>query len=84
MRSPFIRLDANEVRVTLSGGPDEIAMETADVGEGFDLEVKREGGLGLISMEERVRLVRDAFSIRSQPGEGTVVKVRVPLRQAES
>ena len=76
---------ATEARVVLSGGLDEIAMEIADVGNGFDPEkVGGKGGLGLISMEERVRLVKGTFSIRSQPGTGTQVTVRVPLGGKES
>jgi len=76
---------AANVRIGLSGGPDEIAMEIADAGTGFDLKkIKGKGRLGLISMEERVRLVNGAFSIRSQPGKGTLVEVRVPLRQNQS
>jgi signal transduction histidine kinase len=76
---------AAHVRIALSGGRDEIAMEIADVGKGFDLQkIKGKGRLGLISMEERVRLVNGAFSIRSQPGKGTQVKVRVPLRRRKS
>jgi signal transduction histidine kinase len=76
---------AAHVRIALSGDSHEIAMEIADEGKGFDLEkIKGKGRLGLISMEERVRLVNGAFSIRSQPGKGTLVKVRVPLRQGQS
>jgi signal transduction histidine kinase len=76
---------AAQVRVALSGSPDEIAMEITDLGDGFDLDsIKGKGGLGLISMEERVRLVNGTFSIRSQPGTGTIVKVCVPLKQEES
>jgi signal transduction histidine kinase len=36
-------------------------------------------GLGLSSMRERVQLIEGDFSIRSQPGQGTVIKVCVPL-----
>jgi signal transduction histidine kinase len=51
------------------------------LGDGFDLEEGRgKGGLGLVSMEERVRLVNGTFSIQSRPGEGTRVEVRVPLQ----
>jgi len=75
---------AAHVRIALSGGRDEIAMEIADIGNGFDLEkIKGKGRLGLISMEERVRLVNGAFSISSQPEQGTLVKVRVPLQPRE-
>ncbi|MCU1337020.1 MAG: multi-sensor hybrid histidine kinase [Bryobacterales bacterium] len=77
--------EATEVRVALNRSHDEIAMEIADAGEGFDLDsIQGKGGLGLISMEERVRLVNGTFSIRSQPGKGTLVRVCVPLHLEES
>ena len=42
-------------------------------------EVRSQPGLGLSSMEERVRLVEAELSIISAPGKGTTVAVRVPL-----
>jgi len=76
---------ATTVRVALQAGSDDIALEVADTGDGFDLEqAKGRGGLGLISMEERARLLNGAFGIRSQPGMGTLVTIRVPLRHKES
>ncbi len=38
------------------------------------------GGLGLLSMEERARLVGGTLAIRSSPGQGTLVEARVPAR----
>jgi signal transduction histidine kinase len=71
---------AAEVRVTLSGRKDGIILRVEDIGDGFDLkEAKGKGGLGLISMEERVRLLNGKFTIHSQPGKGTTVEVFVPL-----
>jgi signal transduction histidine kinase len=37
------------------------------------------GGLGLISMRERVRLVSGMIAIDSKPMGGTTIHVRVPL-----
>jgi signal transduction histidine kinase len=72
---------ATKVRVVLSGKKNGITLRIEDVGDGFDLnEVKGKGGLGLISMEERVRLVSGKFTIKSQPGRGTIVEVFVPLK----
>jgi len=63
------------------GGKRRITLRIEDTGDGFDLnEVKGKGGLGLISMEERVRLVRGKFTIKSEPGKGTIVEVFVPLK----
>ena len=64
-----------------SATKDVLGLRIEDTGDGFDLnEAKGKGGLGLISMEERVRLVSGKFTIKSQPGEGTTVEVFVPLR----
>jgi len=73
---------AAHVRVALTGSVREIALEIEDRGRGFDLEtIKEKKGLGLVSMEERVRLVNGTLSIRSKVGKGTRVRVRVPLRK---
>lgn len=75
---------AKKVRVLLNAGSGEVVMEIADAGTGFELEeIKGTGGLGLISMGERVRLLNGAFSIQSQRGQGTLVRVRIPIPETE-
>jgi len=67
------------VEVQLWGTSGEIHLTIRDSGLGFDLETAMKGrGLGLISMQERVRLVRGSISIGSKRG-GTTIEVRVPL-----
>jgi signal transduction histidine kinase len=57
-----------------------VQLEVRDWGTGFDVEgAKRNRGLGLVSMQERVNLVEGRFSIESSPGEGTIIKAVVPL-----
>jgi signal transduction histidine kinase len=41
--------------------------------------VKGGGGLGLISMRERLRVVRGHLVVESRPSRGTRIRVRVPL-----
>jgi PAS domain S-box-containing protein len=66
--------------VGLWGTSDEIHLTVSDSGIGFDREAAKESrGLGLISMEERLKLVNGTFSIESQPRSGTTVHARVPL-----
>ena len=65
------------VRVTLTGNNSGLRLTVRDLGEGFDLSERR--GLGLISMEERTRLVGGTFRINSALGEGTTVQVQVPV-----
>jgi PAS domain S-box-containing protein len=77
--------DANMVHVSLTVRPEEVVLSVANDGRGFDLkESRQKGGLGLISMEERVRLVSGSISIRSQPEEGTVVEVVVATKDRAS
>ena len=68
------------VEVRLWGTSDEILLTVSDAGAGFDTEAaRRNQGLGLISMEERLKLVKGTFSIESQPERGTTIHARVPL-----
>lgn len=58
----------------------DLVMTVSDLGRGFDIQtVRGGGGLGLVSMEERLRLVNGKLFVRSKPGQGTTVDVRVPL-----
>jgi PAS domain S-box-containing protein len=67
--------------VRLWGASGEIHLTVSDSGAGFDCEVPREArGLGLISMEERLKALNGTFSIESQPQRGTTIHARVPLR----
>jgi PAS domain S-box-containing protein len=66
--------------VQLWGGANEIHLMVSDSGAGFDLEAARRGrGLGLIRMEERLKLVKGTFSIESRPKSGTTIHARVFL-----
>jgi signal transduction histidine kinase len=68
------------IEVRLWGTSEEIHLSVKDSGTGFDREAAKESrGLGLISMEERVKLVKGTLSINSQPKGGTTIHARVPL-----
>jgi PAS domain S-box-containing protein len=69
--------------VRLWGAPDAIHLTVKDSGSGFDREkAKQSRGLGLTSMEERLKLLSGTLSIASQPRRGTTIHARVPLRSA--
>jgi signal transduction histidine kinase len=73
---------APEASVSLLGNGDSIDLCIQDSGLGFDLaQGKKSVGLGLASMEERVHLIQGEFSIRSQPGQGTLIQVRAPISE---
>ena len=71
---------AKQVQVKVSGSPEGIQLCIHDTGLGFNSELaSSRNALGIVSMKERVQLVRGEFSIHSQPGHGTTVKILVPL-----
>jgi PAS domain S-box-containing protein len=69
---------AEAALVELQGSEDEIRLYIADAGSGFDVESAR-GGLGFLSMRERLRLVGGILSIQSEPLQGAEVSASVPL-----
>jgi signal transduction histidine kinase len=70
------------VSATLRGSGDEIQLEIADAGLGFDPQsAATSRGLGLISMQERLNLVNGKMAIESSLGKGTTIRARVPLRR---
>jgi signal transduction histidine kinase len=74
---------ASEAHVQLTGGQGVMRLAVTDAGCGFDAAAaSSKSGLGLISMRERVRLLRGTIDIESQPGTGTVISVSVPLPPA--
>jgi len=67
-----------EVRLQEISG--QLELEVSDRGVGFDAtKTKNGGGLGLVSMAERIYQVNGTFNIDSQPNAGTRICVRVPL-----
>lgn len=81
LRNVATHANATSARVSLSADQGEIALQIVDGGDGFDVNKSKGAGLGLISMDERVRLVNGTFSVSSQPAKGTIVSVRVPLAE---
>jgi signal transduction histidine kinase len=70
--------------VELRGSSDAIHLTVRDSGLGFNPEAKPHNGLGLISMEERLKLVNGRLSIDSQRNCGTTIHALVPLRSTSA
>jgi PAS domain S-box-containing protein len=72
--------ESAEFDVRLTATASEVRLEVKDSGVGFDIEeAKRNGGLGLVSMQERVHLVHGRFALESSPGKGTRIIAAVPF-----
>jgi signal transduction histidine kinase len=80
LRNAVRHSGAPQVEVELRGTPDEIHLAVSDRGIGFDSRTARGSrGLGLVSMEERLKLLKGSISIESQPNRGTTIHARLPL-----
>ena len=69
---------ASRVDVTLSAAGEGARLRVTDDGSGFDPVAARDGGLGLEGMAERAKLVGGELDLRSAPGAGTEITLRLP------
>ena len=74
--------EASQGRVSLKKLGASVCLEIRDDGLGFS-EIERgveviAKRLGLVGMRERIEMVGGRFSVKSQPGKGTNVRVTIP------
>ena len=77
--------DATRVEVIIKTMAETIRLTVRDNGKGFrpdqmDLISKDKSGMGLMGMQERLRLVNGQFSVESEPGKGTTIRATIPLK----
>ena len=79
----FKHAHATLVQIRFRRIPRGICMEIKDNGRAFRTQEKPNGyapqRLGLLGMQERVRLINGEFAIESRPGHGTTVRVQILL-----
>jgi signal transduction histidine kinase len=71
---------ASEVSVQLEIAGPSLELRIHDNGCGFDASPGSRRGNGLGNMEQRIRDLGGDYSLRSAPGEGTKIEIKVPLR----
>ena len=71
--------NAKEVFITLEQKGNDCLLEVRDDGHGFDPVATRNKSFGLAGMKERVLMLGGALDVVSSPGNGTLIKVRVPV-----
>ncbi len=73
---------AESARVTARPGGGWLELEVWDDGEGFEprepAALAKEGHFGLLAMWQRAELVGGSCEVRSEPGKGTTVLIKVP------
>jgi signal transduction histidine kinase len=71
---------AREIIVHLRGSETGLTVSIIDDGAGFEVDASVGRGLGLVSMNERLEAIGGALRIQSAPGQGTRLKITVPIR----
>jgi signal transduction histidine kinase len=70
--------DGERVDIYFERGPEGSFLRATDNGSGFDPSSVRNKGIGLRSMEERVRSIGGSFELRTALGNGVMIEVKVP------
>ena len=70
---------ARHAQVTLIYENPMLMLQVADSGVGFDVQSTHHGGLGLISMRDRVAFLRGQLALHAAPGAGTRIGVNIPI-----
>ncbi len=72
---------ASQITIWLGAVGDDVVLEVSDDGCGFAAGGERSVGYGLLSMRERAELLGGTLEVASRVGEGTTVRVTIPLGQ---
>ena len=84
LRNVVKHAGTSHATVELTAHPDAIELCVSDSGSGFNpAAVQGKGGLGLVSMSERLRLVGGFLAIESDPSRGTTIRARIPLSTSD-
>jgi PAS domain S-box-containing protein len=75
--------DATQLWLAITKQEDRISFELEDNGKGFDPDNFRSPaiGLGLATLEERVRILGGTLRLESKKSEGTRVRFDIPLKE---
>jgi PAS domain S-box-containing protein len=75
--------EAGEISLAISKDSKLVSFTIADNGKGFDMSdvLVAKKSLGLLAMEERVKILGGSFSLWSQKDQGTKVSFNIPLTQ---
>jgi two-component system sensor histidine kinase UhpB len=83
LRNVIKHAHVGRASLRLSFENERVHLVVSDRGNGFEVpRRRRNGGLGLVTMEERVRILGGRFEIRSAPDRGTTVRASVPVSNA--
>lgn len=81
LRNALRHAEATRVDIAVAVSDGQAVLRITDDGRGFDPSALRfhPSGIGLISMSERAKLLGGSFDLRSAPGKGVNLCIRIPL-----
>jgi len=79
LRNAITHSGVKTFNVCVRGAGGVIVLQVSDKGRGFDSNVAGvKGGLGFVSLRERLHLVNGTLTIESNPNQGTTITARIP------
>jgi len=77
---------ATFVELEITYGTDQINIKFVDNGVGFHVEkteqkIAKGNNFGILGMRERLDLLEGSMEITSSPGDGTKIRMEIPIRQ---
>jgi two-component system sensor histidine kinase DegS len=75
---------AEHVNISLSSADGVLRLRVEDDGVGFEVEdaIAKRNSFGLTGIRERVALLGGKFDIKSRPGQGTKIRIELPVPKA--
>ncbi|WP_162054272.1 PAS domain-containing protein [Pontibacter pamirensis] len=70
---------ATEASLLLREHKDSLVLLAEDNGKGFELEHIQTKGIGIKSIQDRVKLLSGTIRINSAPGQGTLIQITLPI-----
>lgn len=70
--------EATTCRVSIRRDGDNAVVEIDDDGQGFDVE-QAHRGMGMGNLAERAAAIHGTLEVASEPGQGTVIRLSIPL-----
>jgi signal transduction histidine kinase len=80
LRNVLRHADAGRVSVRVSSPDGHVTLDVEDDGRGFLVDdATRDGHFGLRLLEDLARDTDGRLTVRSRPGEGTSIRLEIPL-----
>lgn len=72
--------EASSVTLNIKRSKIFIITDVEDNGVGFNVDESMGAGFGLMNIDERIRILKGTYDIKSSAGKGTKFRITIPLR----